>query len=39
MNFLFNGLSELITNIANGAATCCAFLFFEPEIPESLREE
>ena len=39
MNFVFNALSELLTSVANGAVTCCAFIFFEPEIPEALREE
>ena len=39
MNFLFNALSEIISGVAREASTCCAFIFFEPEIPKSLREE
>ncbi len=39
MNFLFNSLAELLTNIAQGASTYCMFIFFEPEMPKSLREE
>ena len=39
MNFLFNSISELLIGIAQEAATYCMFIFFEPEIPKSLREE
>ena len=39
MNLLFNYLSELLTGIAQGASTYCAFIFFEPEMPKSLRED
>lgn len=39
MNFLFNALSELISGVAKGASTYCALVFFEPEMPKSLREE
>lgn len=39
MNFLFNALAELISVVAKGASTHCALVFFEPEIPKSLREE
>ena len=39
MNFLFNSISELLIGIAQEAATDCMFIFFEPEIPKSLREE
>lgn len=35
MNFLF----DFISNLASGAATYCSFIFFEPEMPKSLREE
>ncbi|MDY3958128.1 cyclic lactone autoinducer peptide [Romboutsia timonensis] len=39
MNFLFNILSELLSGVAKEASTYCVFMFFEPEIPKSLREE
>lgn len=39
MNFLFNSFAELLTSIAQSASTHCMFIFFEPEIPKSLREE
>ena len=39
MNFLFNSISELLIGIAQEAATYWMFIFFEPEIPKSLREE
>ncbi len=39
MNFLFNSLSELLRGVAEGASTYCALLFFEPEMPKSLRDE
>lgn len=39
MNFLWNLISDFTTGIGNGASTMCAFLFFEPDVPESLREE
>ena len=39
MNFLFNSLAELLTTIAQEASTHCMFLFFEPEMPNSLKEE
>lgn len=35
MDFLF----DLLTKIAGGAAPLCGFIFFEAEVPESLREE
>ena len=39
MNFLFNTFSELILGVAKGASTYCALVFFEPEIPKSLKEK
>ncbi len=39
MNFLLDSLSNLLTNIGQGASTYCALVFFEPEVPKSLREE
>lgn len=39
MEFLFNSVSDLLTKVAEGASTFCAFMFFEAEVPESLREE
>ena len=38
MNFLFNSISELLIGIAQEAATYCMFIFFEPEIPKSLKK-
>ncbi|MGL6105234.1 cyclic lactone autoinducer peptide [Romboutsia sp.] len=39
METLLNSIASFITNIANGVAPACVFMFFEPEVPESLREE
>lgn len=39
MEFLFNSLSNLLTSIGGQASTYCALVFFEPEVPKSLREE
>ncbi|MGL4913332.1 MAG: cyclic lactone autoinducer peptide [Romboutsia sp.] len=39
MDFLFNSVSDLLTRISEGASTYCAFVFYEPEVPKSLREE
>lgn len=39
MEFLLNSVSDFLTNIAKDVAPMCAFIFFEPEVPESLREE
>lgn len=39
MEFLFNAVSSLAENIANGVSTFCCIVFYEPEVPESLREE
>lgn len=39
MNFLWNLFSNLTTSIGSGASTMCAIVFYEPEMPESLREE
>ena len=39
MNFLFEAASELLTKIGTGASTFCVFVFYEPEVPKSLREE
>lgn len=35
MGFLVNFFNQ----IASGASTCCMCIFFEPEVPKSLREE
>lgn len=35
MDFLF----EFFTKVAGGASTLCGYIFFEAEVPESLREE
>lgn len=39
MDNLLNSVSDLLTKIAGGASTFCVFMFFEPEVPASLREE
>lgn len=39
MDFLFNAVSNLVETVANGASTFCLIVFYEPEVPESLREE
>ncbi len=39
MEFLFNSLSNLLTSIGEQASTYCAFVFYEAEVPKSLREE
>ncbi|MGL5694688.1 MAG: cyclic lactone autoinducer peptide [Peptostreptococcaceae bacterium] len=39
MNFLLNSVADLLSNLASGASTYCGFIFFEPEMPKSLREE
>ncbi|WP_270646539.1 cyclic lactone autoinducer peptide [Paeniclostridium hominis] len=39
MNFLVNLFSDFATSLGNGASTMCTMIFFEPEMPESLREE
>ena len=39
MDFLFNVLSNAISNVSQGASTFCVMVFFEPEVPKSLREE
>ncbi|WP_373598424.1 cyclic lactone autoinducer peptide [Paraclostridium bifermentans] len=39
MNFLANLFSDLALNLGNGASTMCSMLFFEPEMPKSMREE
>ncbi|GAA0100059.1 MULTISPECIES: cyclic lactone autoinducer peptide [Paraclostridium] len=39
MNFLANLFSDFAVNLGNGASTMCAMVFFEPEMPKSLREE
>lgn len=39
MNFLLDSVAELLSNLASGASTYCALIFFEPEMPKSLREE
>ena len=32
-------LTRLFTQIAENSSTCCFGVFFEPEVPKSLREE
>lgn len=46
MNFLFNAASglliaasELLTKVGTGTSNLCVFVFYEPEVPKSLREE
>ncbi|GAA0707680.1 hypothetical protein GCM10008904_17100 [Paraclostridium ghonii] len=39
MNFLSNLFSDFIMNLGSGASTMCSLIFFEPEMPKSLREE
>lgn len=39
MDFLANAVSNLVEKVAGGASTFCIFIFFEPEVPKSLREE
>lgn len=39
MNFLFDVAYELLTKIGTGASTFCMLVFYEPEVPKSLREE
>lgn len=39
MNFIFDSIAEFISNLASNASTYCAFIFFEKEVPKSLREE
>lgn len=39
METLFNTVSDLLNKVAGGASTFCVFMFFEPEVPKSLREE
>lgn len=39
MDFLLNTVSNLAKTVAYGASTFCMMFFFEPEVPESLREE
>lgn len=35
----FTNLAEFFTSVAQSASSCCMALFFEPEVPKSLREE
>ncbi len=39
MNFLFDTISNMISSVSQGASTFCVLVFFEPEVPKSLREE
>lgn len=39
MNFLFDAISNMISSVSQGASTFCVLVFFEPEVPKSLREE
>ncbi|GAA0861003.1 cyclic lactone autoinducer peptide [Paraclostridium tenue] len=39
MDYLMNLLSDFAKSLGNGASTMCTMVFFEPEMPKSLREE
>lgn len=39
MNFLANFFSNFMVNLGGSASTMCTMIFFEPEMPKSLREE
>ena len=39
MDVLLSSMSDLLTKVAEGASTFCMLIFFEPEVPKSLREE
>ncbi|RDY24932.1 cyclic lactone autoinducer peptide [Romboutsia maritimum] len=39
MDFLINTLFNATKKVAGEAATLCMCLFYEPEVPESLRED
>jgi cyclic lactone autoinducer peptide len=39
MNFLANLFSDFAQSLGNGASTMCSIVFFEPEMPKSMREE
>ena len=39
MNFLFDSIAEMISNLASGVSTNCAQIYFEPQKTKSLREE
>lgn len=39
MDFLLNAVSNFANLVANGASNFCMMMFYEPEVPESLREE
>lgn len=38
MNFLTNLFSDFALVLGNGASTMCSFIFFEPEMPKSKRD-
>lgn len=39
MNFIYSLITNMTTSVANDISNRCMFLFFEPEVPKSLREE
>lgn len=39
MKFLLNSIANIATKVAGGVSNFCVFYFFEPELPESLKEE
>lgn len=39
MDFIFETVSSFLSNLASGVAPACSFVFFEAEVPNSLREE
>lgn len=39
MDFIFNSISNMLNSVAGSASTFCLLMFFEPEMPESLKEE
>lgn len=39
MNFLMDLFSDFAISIGNGASTMCTMVFYEPEMPKSMREE
>lgn len=36
---MLDAVCSFLTNMANGVAPACFFMFHEPEVPKSLREE
>lgn len=37
MNFIFNGLTGVFNKIAETSSGLCIGIFYEPEVPESLK--